>query len=271
MNNKKIRILIILVLVIIIAIIVINIILKNYNEKNNLEINNSTNIFNAENSIESNETSINLNANNTDNQQEYDNIENVNYITAQISKLENDNIYLLDKDNKNYILYNASQKQYKNGRTAESLTLNDIKVGDYITKESDDKYLIFKNISGEELKKELLVSLSLSDNANIMRTSVDEIKDVKQLGNNEAIAIFTISDLVSSEYYPNVNDEEHTFDVVLKVNNDTKYNTNFNGISAYNAETLENAKNDPMYYIRINPSTLNKKYPEITEFDSYSN
>ena len=36
-------------------------------------------------------------------------------------------------------------------------------------------------------------------------------------------------------------------------------------------ETLENAKNDPMYYIRINPSTLNKKYPEITEFDSYSN
>ena len=56
----------------------------------------------------------------------------------------------------------------------------------------------------------------------------------------------------------------------LKVNNNTKYNTNFYGVTTYNAETLENSKY-LMYYIRINPSTLNKKYPEITEFDSYSN
>ena len=262
---------IILLLIIIIAIIVINIILKNYDKKNELEINNSTNILNTENNNDLNETYINSNSSNTDNQKEYVNVENVNFLKGQITKVENDNIYLLDKDSQNYILYNASQKQYKNGRTADSLTLNDINIGDYINKESDDEYLIFKNITGEDLKKELLISLSLSDNANIMRTNVVEIKDVKQLGNNEAIATFTISDLVSSEYYPNVNDEEHTFDVELKVNNDTKYNTNFNGISAYNAETLENAKNDPMYYIRINPSTLNKKYPEITEFDSYSN
>lgn len=270
MKNKKVIILILLVIIIIISIIVINTILKNYNEKNKLEINNSTNIFSAENKIESNETSIYSNANNTDTQQEYDNAENVNFIKGQITKMENDNIYFLDKDRKNYILYNASQKQYINGRTAENLTLNDIKVGDYIKKESDDKYMIFKNILGEELKKELLVSLSLSDNVNIMRTSVDEIKDVKQLGNNEAIATFTISDLVSSEYYPNVNDEDHIFDVKLKVNNNTKYNTNFYGVTTYNAETLENSKY-LMYYIRINPSTLNKKYPEITEFDSYSN
>lgn len=261
---------IILLLIIIIAIIVINIILKNYDKKNELEINNSTNILNTENNNDLNETYINSNSSNTDNQKEYVNVENVNFLKGQITKVENDNIYLLDKDSQNYILYNASQRQYKNGRTADSLTLNDINIGDYINKESDDEYLIFKNITGEDLKKELLISLSLSDNANIMRTNVVEIKDVKQLGNNEAIATFTISDLVSSEYYPNVNDEEHSFDVELKVNNNTKYNTNFNGVDTYNAETLENSKY-LMLYIRINPSSLNKKYPEISEFDSYSN
>ena len=138
---------IILLLIIIIAIIVINIILKNYDKKNELEINNSTNILNTENNNDLNETYINSNSSNTYNQKEYVNVENVNFLKGQITKVENDNIYLLDKDSQNYILYNASQRQYKNGRTADSLTLNDINIGDYINKESDDEYLIFKNIT----------------------------------------------------------------------------------------------------------------------------
>ena len=52
---------IILLLIIIIAIIVINIILKNYDKKNELEINNSTNILNTENNNDLNETYINSN------------------------------------------------------------------------------------------------------------------------------------------------------------------------------------------------------------------
>ncbi len=194
---------------------------------------------------------------------------------GRISSIENDTIYIYDNDNQNYYINNDDDTNYIDGRTGETCSFSDIKEGYYISDYPDNNseytYLIFKDITGEELKKELLVSLSLSDDVNIMRTSVTEIKDVHQLGNNEAIVTFEISDLVTSENFPDVNDSEHTFDVKLKVTNNTKYNTNFHGISAYNAETIENAKHDAMLYLRLNPDTLDDEYPEISEFDSYSN
>ena len=186
---------------------------------------------------------------------------------GRISSIEDNIIYIYDKDNQKYFSKRSDDMTYTDGRTGENYSFSNLKTGYYI----DNEGTIFKDITGEELKKELLVSLSLSDDVNIMRTSVTEIKDVKQLGNNEAIVTVEISDLVSSEDYPDVNDSEHTFDVKLKVTNNTKYNTNFYGISTYNAATIENAKQDAMLYLRLNPDTLNDEYPEISEFDSYSN
>lgn len=185
---------------------------------------------------------------------------------GRIYSIEDNIIYIYDKDNQKYFSKNSDCGTYIDGRTGENYSFSNLKTGYYI----DNEGTIFKDITGEELKKELLVSLSLSDDVNIMRTSVTEIKDVHQLGNNEAIVTFEISDLVSSEDYPDVNDSEHTFDVKLKVTNNTKYNTNFYGISTYNAETIENSKY-LMLYLRLNPDTLNDEYPEISEFDSYSN
>ena len=193
--------------------------------------------------------------------------ENSSFSEGRISSIENNTIYIYDNNNQKYFLTNTDDTKYIDGRTGETYSFADLSLGYYI----DDELTIFQDITGEELKKELLISLSLSDDVNIMRTSVNEIKDVHQLGNNEAIITFEISDLVTSENFPDVNDSEHTFDVKLKVTNNTKYNTNFHGISAYNAETIENAKNDPMLYLRLNPDTLDDEYPEISEFDSYSN
>lgn len=194
-------------------------------------------------------------------------IQTSKFSDGRIYSIEDNIIYIYDKDNQKYFSKNSDGGTYIDGRTGENYSFSNLKTGYYI----DNEGTIFKDITGEELKKELLVSLSLSDDVNIMRTSVTEIKDVKQLGNNEAIVTVEISDLVSSEDYPDVNDSEHTFDVKLKVTNNTKYNTNFYGISTYNAATIENAKQDAMLYLRLNPDTLNDEYPEISEFDSYSN
>ena len=172
---------------------------------------------------------------------------------GKISKIENNNIYFFD-----------------NGRTGEHIGFSDIEEGDYIDVSWDLTCYIFKNISGKKLKNEMLKSISLSDDFDIPRTGVTEIKNVEQLGNNEAIVTFTIVDLVTAEYYPDVNDEEHTFEVKLKVNNNTKYNTNFHGILMYDANSIF-ATSFYMLYIRINQNTLNNEYPEISEFDAYSN
>ena len=187
-----------------------------------------------------------------------------------IRKIKDDKITFINKENNIYILENKEQTKYINGRTSEQCKFSDLKEGYYINTSYDRTCYIYKNITGEELKKELLKSLALPDDVDILRTSVDEIKDVKQLGNNEALVTFEISDIIKAENYPEINDEEHKFEVTLKVNNNTKYNLNFHGQDTYNAETIENSK-WLMLYIRLDANTLNDEYPCISMFDSYSN
>lgn len=187
-----------------------------------------------------------------------------------IRKIKDDKITFINKENNIYILENKEQIKYINGRTSEQCKFSDLKEDYYINTSYDRTCYIYKNITGEELKKELLKSLALPDDVDILRTSVDEIKDVKQLGNNEALVTFEISDIIKAENYPEINDEEHKFEVTLKVNNNTKYNLNFHGQDTYNAETIENSK-WLMLYIRLDANTLNDEYPCISMFDSYSN
>lgn len=192
------------------------------------------------------------------------------YKCGIIRKIKDNKITFIDKENNLYILENKEQIRYINGRTSEQCRFNELKEGFYINISYDRTCYIYKNITGEELKKELLKSLALPDDVDILRTSVDEIKDVKQLGNNEALVTFEISDIIKAENYPEINDEEHKFEVTLKVNNNTKYNLNFHGQDTYNAETIENSK-WLMLYIRLDANTLNDEYPCISMFDSYSN
>ena len=187
-----------------------------------------------------------------------------------IRKIKDNKITFIDKENNLYILENKEQIKYINGRTSEQYKFSDLKEGFYINISYDRTCYIYKNITGDELKKELLNSLALPDDVDILRTSVDEIKDVKQLGNNEALVTFEISDVIKAENYPELNDEEHKFEVILKVNNNTKYNLNFHGQDTYDAKTIENSKG-LMLYIRLDANTLNDEYPCISMFDSYSN
>ena len=192
------------------------------------------------------------------------------YKCGIIRKIKDNKITFIDKENNLYILENKEQIRYINGRTSEQCEFSKLKEGFYINISYDKTCYIYEDITGEELKKELLKSLALSDDVDILRTSVDEIKDVKQLGNSEALVTFEISDIIKAENYPEINDEEHKFEVTLKVNNNTKYNLNFHGQDTYNAETIENSKG-LMLYIRLDANTLNDEYPCISMFDSYSN
>ena len=187
-----------------------------------------------------------------------------------IRKIKDNKITFIDKENNLYILENKEQIKYINGRTSEQYKFSDLKEGYNINTSYNRTCYIYENITGEALKRELLKSLALSDDVDILRTSVDEIKDVKQLENNEALVTFEISDVIKAENYPELNDEEHKFEVILKVNNNTKYNLNFHGQDTYDAKTIENSKG-LMLYIRLDANTLNDEYPCISMFDSYSN
>ena len=184
------------------------------------------------------------------------------YKYGQVYKVNDKKIYFIDKEENKYSLENNNKFNYIDGRTGVKYSFDDIKENYYINVYNQDCY-IFKNIKGEELKKELLISLSLSDEYNIVRTAIDNIQKVQQLGNNEAIVTIIISDLISPEYYPN--SEKQSFEINVKFTNNTKYQSK--GNYTYDASTIENSK-DTIMTLKLDEKTLNYKYPEVLEFIS---
>ena len=184
------------------------------------------------------------------------------YKYGQVYKVNDKKIYFIDKEENKYSLENNDKFNYIDGRTGVKYSFDDIKENYYINVYNQDCY-IFKNIKGEELKKELLISLSLSDEYNIVRTAIDNIQKVQQLGNNEAIVTIIISDLISPEYYPN--SEKQSFEINVKFTNNTKYQSK--GNYTYDASTIENSK-DTIMTLKLDEKTLNNKYPEVLEFIS---
>ena len=184
------------------------------------------------------------------------------YKYGQVYKVNDKKIYFIDKEENKYSLENNDKFNYIDGRTGVKYSFDDIKENYYINVYNQDCY-IFKNIKGEELKKELLISLSLSDEYNIVRTAIDNIQKVQQLGDNEAIVTIIISDLISPEYYPN--SEKQSFEINVKFTNNTKYQSK--GNYTYDASTIENSK-DTIMTLKLDEKTLNYKYPEVLEFIS---
>lgn len=184
------------------------------------------------------------------------------YKYGQVYKVNDKKIYFIDKEENKYSLDNNDKFNYIDGRTGIKYSFDDIKESYYINVYNQDCY-IFKNIKGEELKKELLISLSLSDEYDIVRTAIDNIQKIQQLGNNEAIVTIIISDLISPEYYPN--SEKQSFEINVKFTNNTKYQSK--GNYTYDASTIENSK-DTIMTLKLDEKTLNNKYPEVLEFIS---
>ena len=184
------------------------------------------------------------------------------YKYGQVYKVNDKKIYFIDKEKNKYSLENNDKFNYIDGRTGVKYSFDDMKENYYINVYNQDCY-IFKNIKGEELKKELLISLSLSNEYNMVRTAIDNIQKVQQLGNNEAIVTIIISDLISPEYYPN--SEKQSFEINVKFTNNTKYQSK--GNYTYDASTIENSK-DTIMTLRLDEKTLNNKYPEVLEFIS---
>lgn len=185
------------------------------------------------------------------------------YQSGQIYKIDEDKIYFIDKDNNKYLYTKNDEIVYKDGRTGVKYNFDEIKEKYYIDFSINKTCLIFKNIEGEELKKELLISLSLPDEVNMARAGVYDIKEIKQLGNNEAIVTFVVGDLIVPEHYPNAKTQK--FEIDVKFKNDTIYHSK--GKYTYDASTIENSK-DTIMLIRLNKETLDYQYPEVLKFDS---
>ena len=184
------------------------------------------------------------------------------FLSGKIYKMANDKIYFNTLDNKYYVLKNNANIKFLDGRTNVEYEFSNIKENYYINTSVNNEVLIFKNINGEDLKKELLINLSLStENAKFVNTI--GIKEINKIGKNEAIVTIVFDDLINSEYYENT--EDYVFEIKVKFTNDTAYFSK--GGNIYNVDTLNQAMGN-INGIILNAKTIYNQYPEVLEFSS---
>ena len=184
------------------------------------------------------------------------------YLSGKIYKMTNDKIYFYTLDDKYYSLENNTSIKFLDGRTNAEYEFSKIKENYYINTSVDNEVFIFKNVNGEDLKKELLINLSLpKENAKVVNTI--GIKEINKIGNNEAIVTIIFGDLIDSKYCENT--ENSSFEIKVKFTNNTAYYSK--GGNIYNIDTLNQAIGN-INGIILDAKTIYNQYPEVLELSS---
>lgn len=180
------------------------------------------------------------------------------YFTGPIYNIDENYIYFShDNAKQYYIAKNAFS--YLNGRTTKDMNIVDVKVGDYLL-HHEEKIVIYRNISGEELNQELLYNFTLTSDERIMFANSIEIKDINIVNGNTALVKVKYGDLIGNDL------TNETFETLIEFNSNTKFYSKGGNINSIH--DLETAKYN-INSIVLDRNTINKKNPAIvTIFDS---
>ena len=180
------------------------------------------------------------------------------YFTGPIYNIDENYIYFShDNAKQYYIAKNAFS--YLNGRTTKDMNIVDVKVGDYLL-HHEEKIVIYRNMSGEELNQELLYNFTLTSDERIMFANSIEIKDINIVNGNTALVKVKYGDLIGNDL------TNETFETLIEFNSNTKFYSKGGNINSIH--DLETAKYN-INSIVLDRNTINKKNPAIvTIFDS---
>ena len=186
------------------------------------------------------------------------------YERGTVLEISDDNIIKIQtKNNHYYLLSNSENLKFIDGRTLENIKFQDIKVGYYIDFYRDGEIYVYKNITGDELKKELLQNLSFDYQDGRWSYPAIGLISVQKTGENEGIITIEIDDFVTSNGFYNGTDE--IFYVEVKITPDTVYHSK--GGNIYNIDTLKYAIGN-INDLRLDKNTIDDEYPVVIEFNS---
>lgn len=171
----------------------------------------------------------------------------------------------------NYIIVNNKEKnetqtfyadennEFLNSRTNQKINISQVKIGDYY--QNWDKSIV-RNITGEELKKELLLNMAANDYYYV----ANDVAQFINVENKGDYVIYTLemADTASSVFLDN-DQECPNFTISFIANGNTKVYGHYNE-TIYNFE--EYAKGN-LVTIRIDSSTVDDQYPIITSMEYY--
>lgn len=145
---------------------------------------------------------------------------------------------------------------YINGRTCEELYNTRIEDGDYVNP-FDKQILVFKNLSGDKLKRELIQNFKLDEEERILYVNSVEIEDVSIIGENKAIVTIKYGDIIGDI----LTDEKFTTEV--EFDNRTYYYSKGQNIgNVYDLELAKGSINSIILYV------FNDEYPRVKKFES---
>lgn len=183
------------------------------------------------------------------------------YSSGIIYNVDENYIYFSDR-NSNQCFISKSIFSYINGRTAKDMNVNDVKVGDYLDNH-EQRIIIYRNISGDELNKELLYNMTLTEDERVMLVNITEIKNINIINDETAIVKVEYGDVIGNY----LTDER--FEATVEFNSNTKFYSKGNNINSI--RDLEYAKSN-ITSIVLDRDSINKKNPAIvTRFDCTDN
>lgn len=183
------------------------------------------------------------------------------YSSGKIYSIDDNYIYFTNHNSKQYYI-SKNDFSYLNGRTLKDMNVNDVEVGDYLNN-NEKRIIIYRNISGDELNKELLYNLTLTEDERIMLVNTVEIKNINITDNNIAIVKIEYGDIMGDI----LTDEK--FETLVEFNSNTKFYSKGDNINSIN--DLEVARYN-INTIILDRDTINKKNPAIVKiFESTDN
>ena len=177
-----------------------------------------------------------------------------------IYQIDDSYIYYSNKDSRKYY-FEKNNIRYINGRTFKEIYLSDVKVGDYINP-FEKQILVYRNLSGDELNKELLYNLTLTEDERIYSVNSISIEEIN-VEENTAIVKISYGDIIGDVL------TNEKFSTLVEFNSNTKFYSKGNNINSVN--DLEIAKGN-INSILLKKDSINMKSPAIVlEFESTDN
>ncbi|HIU52318.1 MAG TPA: hypothetical protein IAB70_06890 [Candidatus Merdicola faecigallinarum] len=186
---------------------------------------------------------------------------NGRYFKGKVTKIGENEITFVSEKNE-HVIRIGEDLPLINARTGKSMMQEEIKIGDFL--DTFGKHVgIIRNISGEELKKELLENCSSENNAeDIIGNSFDLI-EIEKINSEKALVTLEFMDI-----YGEMMPKNETFRVKFEVNDKTEITSKSR--LCHSIDTLEAARGN-IIDITIDASTLEKENPVLISFSATDN
>lgn len=162
--------------------------------------------------------------------------------------------YITIKDDSENI-HEIKIAEFINYRTREPIKISELKFGDYYKNGE-----IIRNVSGEELKKELLLNLAKGFNSSKLSTTVSRLKRLKVY---DGYVTFKVS-LCDQNFGLFGRENPELFNIELMANESTILYARTNLVTIYN---LQKSVRDKTFYLEIDENTLNDEIPVVRSFE----